>query len=219
MPISILALFVGGLLLASPAAYGQSNTSSDVVRGSAGIFAGSLTASDTTTGLGSWVDIAFEGWELGTLELDISRGRTKRRRGEACPYDDCTARYRAGPDGKAELISDPAKVLSPGVNAERYRTLSVAAFRAFRKSRYAAPHFVAGVARATQEISFVYDDASIGGQTWKRIAWGPMGGIGLDVFVSHVVVRMQYRLDGIFLGKECVLVCNQQARIGLGWRF
>lgn len=219
MPISIVALLLSGLLLVSSGAYGQSTTPPDRLSGSAGIYAGHLRSSETTASSGTWIDIAFVGWELGTIELDVSRSRTKARRGESCPYDDCSPRYRTGSDGKPELISDPAKVVSPGLNSERYRAVSMAGLRAFGKSRHAAPHFLIGVARISRQVSFAYDDPAFGGQTWRRTGWGPFAGIGLDVFAYHFVVRIQYRLDPILVGEECFPVCNQQARVGVGWRF
>ena len=140
MPVSIVLLLAGGLLLACSRAHAQSTAPAEAIAGSTGIYAGSLKASETATNFGAWIDIAFEGWELGTVELDISQTRTKTRRGESCPYDDCNPRYRTGPDGKDELISDPAKVVSPGLRAERYRAVSLAGLRTFGKSRHAAPH-------------------------------------------------------------------------------
>jgi hypothetical protein len=191
----------------------------DAVNGSTGIYMGRLRSSETTTSVGIWVDIAFKGWELGTIELDVSRSRPTARRDESCPYDDCTARYGVGADGNVKLISDPGKVPAPGISAERYRTVSVAALRSFKKSRYAAPHFLVGLGTLSRQVSFHYDDAVFGTQTRNRKAWGPVAGVGVDVFIRRLVVRVQYRVDPMSVGKECVLICNDQFRVGAGLRF
>ena len=188
MPISIVALIFIAVLLASSRAQGRATVTADAINGSTGIYTGRLRSSETATSVGGWIDIAFKGWELGTIELDVSRSRPSARREESCPYDDCTARYGVGADGKVELISDPTKVPAPGISLSR-------------------------------RVSFTYDDPVFGTQTRNRKAWGPVAGVGVDVFTRRFVVRVQYRLDPMFVGKECVLICNDQFRVGAGLRF
>ena len=195
MPISIAAMVLGGLLLASSSASAQSKTGeSGSVNGSAGLFGGSLSVVDESNAVyGGWFDIAFTGWELGDVEVDIFQSRRRQHRVESCPYADCSPRYESDAEGKPKLISDPTKVPALATESQRLRRFSVALLRKFRTSQRAAPHFIVGVGRFSRELSFAFDNPGFDERTHKWRAWGPVAGVGLDVFAGRFIARLQYQ--------------------------
>lgn len=220
MSISVVPAVLGALIFASVASAQPTGAGPDAVSGIGGLFVGSFRVVDVNNSVyGGWLDISFKGWTLGTVEVDLLQNRERRSRVDACPYDDCSPRYASDSDGKVRLISDPNKVAAPATESQRVRVFSVAVLRRFRATRHAAPHFLVGFGRLSRELSFDYDNPAFGQQKYDRDAWGPVGGLGLDLFAGPLVARIQYRLDPMYVGQECVLICNNQFRIGAGWAF
>lgn len=220
MPISIATRFVACLLIASSAVSAQSKApASDPISGATGVFVGPLrVVGETNRIFGGWLDIRFKGWELATLALEVSRSIENKRRGEWCPYDDCSPRYERDAQGDVKRIN-PEKRPAPGTRFIRNGTLSVAALRPFKASRHAVPHFVVGMEKLSRRMTYAFDDPTLETRTWRRNAWGPVCGLGVDFLSGRFLARVQYRVDPIFIGYECILICNDQFRVGAGWRF
>lgn len=219
MPISIAALLLGSLLLVSAHASAQSTAQAGgAVDGSVGIFAGSLKASDPySSAYGGWLNISFPWWALGTIEIDYFESR-HRRRIEACPYDDCSERYEADAEGRPQRVNAD-KQLSAAVQSDRFRGFSAAVFHRFGKHQRAAPHVVVGFGRLLRTVSSDFDDSSFAQRTYTWNPWGPVAGVGLEIFAGRFTARAQYRFAAMFVGQECIVICNNQLRLGGGWTF
>ncbi len=226
VPISIAAMLLGVLFVASTSAYAQSNTRrAGLVSGSLGVFAGSFRPVDANNPVtnnpvnGAWLDLSFGGWELGTIEVDLFQNRRRERRVDACPSADCSERYVADSDGKPKRINDRLTSVAPALESQRIRAFSFAFLKRFSSTPHVAPHWIVGLERLSHGTSFHFDDPTFEERTYSRRAWGPVGGIGLDILAGRFIARLQYRVDPIPVGQECILVCNNQFRLGAGWAF
>ena len=222
MPIPAVAAVLCAVLFASSAASGQTAERSPTITGSGGMFAGALDivgTDQTETIVGGWLDIRFKQWALGQVELDFFQNRRREHRDEACPVDDCSERYERDAEGRPQLIHDPRRERKPATESQRFRAFSVSIFKPFGVSRRVAPHYVVGFGRLTRHLAFNFDDPELAERKYRWKPWGPVAGLGVDIVVGRLAARLQYRIDPMFVGQECVLICNTQFRAGVGWIF